>query len=158
LLRFISRSDVLLLLDIGGVYWSRKAGLIAGTIGEAIFMFGILLVRVSAFGVLGANGYQLAAALRWSVGDPRQALLRRTDAGASAPPVGRVRVQRCRAFSVATPVTISPVSLWRRICCGGLKSSPREAACDEKEPRYERGLFTGGLLNVSDSSTGLRWS
>jgi hypothetical protein len=81
-------TDVLLLLGIGGVYWSRKARLgVAGTIGAAIFVFGILLVRVSAFGVLGANGYQLAAALALVglVILSTEALLRRTDAGASAP-------------------------------------------------------------------------
>ena len=57
-------TDVLLLLGTAGIYWSRrtKTG-IAGTIGFGVFVIGILLVRASAFGVLGANGYQLAAAI-----------------------------------------------------------------------------------------------
>ena len=81
-------TDVLLLLGIGGIYWSRRATLgIAGVMGAAIFVFGILLVRASAFGMLGANGYQLAAALALVglVILSTEALLRRTDAGVSAP-------------------------------------------------------------------------
>jgi 4-amino-4-deoxy-L-arabinose transferase-like glycosyltransferase len=81
-------TDVLLLLGIAGIYWSRRATLgVAGVIGAAIFVFGILLVRLSAFGLLGTNGYQLAAALALVglVILSIEALLRRTDAGVSAP-------------------------------------------------------------------------
>lgn len=81
-------TDVLLLLGIAGIYWSRRATLgIAGVIGVAIFVFAILLVRLSAFGLLGANGYPLAAALALVglVILSSGALLRRTDAGVSAP-------------------------------------------------------------------------
>jgi hypothetical protein len=57
-------TDVLLLLGIAGLYWSRRATLgVAGVIGTAVFTAGILLVRISAFGVLGANGYQLGATI-----------------------------------------------------------------------------------------------
>jgi hypothetical protein len=57
-------TDMFLLLGIAGIYLSRRATLgIAGTLGAATFVVGILLVRVSAFGMLGANGYQLAAAI-----------------------------------------------------------------------------------------------
>jgi hypothetical protein len=81
-------TDVLLLLGIAGIYWSRRVSFgVAGVIGAAIFVFGILLVRVSAFGFLGTNGYQLAAALALVglVIVSTEALLRRTDAGVSAP-------------------------------------------------------------------------
>jgi hypothetical protein len=81
-------TDVLLLLGIAGIYWSRRATLgVAGVIGAAIFVFGILLVRLSAFGLLGTNGYQFAAALALVglVILSIEALLRRTDAGVSAP-------------------------------------------------------------------------
>ena len=56
-------TDIFLLLGMAGIYLSRKTTLgVAGTVGVAIFVVGILLVRVSAFGLLGANGYQFAAA------------------------------------------------------------------------------------------------
>jgi len=55
-------TDVFLLLGIAGIYLSRRLG-IAGVIGVLIFVGGILLVRASAFGMLGSNGYQLAAAI-----------------------------------------------------------------------------------------------
>jgi len=58
-------TDVLLLLGIAGTYLSRTLGF-AGVIGVATFVVGILLVRASAFGVLGPNGYQLAAAIALS--------------------------------------------------------------------------------------------
>ena len=57
-------TDIFLLLGIAGIYWSRRETLgAAGTIGAAIFAIGIVLVRVSAVGALGADGYQLAAAV-----------------------------------------------------------------------------------------------
>jgi hypothetical protein len=57
-------TDVLLLLGIAGIYWSRRATLgIAGVIGSAAFAIGIVLIRISAFGVLGTNEYQLGAAI-----------------------------------------------------------------------------------------------
>lgn len=57
-------TDVLLLLGIAGIYWSRRAQLaVAGTGGTMIFVIGIVLIRLAAFGVLGANGYQLGAAV-----------------------------------------------------------------------------------------------
>lgn len=57
-------TDVLLLLGILGVYWSQRSKLgFAGVIGLAIFAVGIVLIRISAFGVFGANGYQLGAAI-----------------------------------------------------------------------------------------------
>ena len=56
-------TDVFLLAGMAGIYWSRRAKIgIAGTLGAAIFVVGILLVRVAAFGVFGTNGYQLGAA------------------------------------------------------------------------------------------------
>lgn len=57
-------TDVLLLLGIAGIYWSRrdKVG-IAGVGGMAIFTIGIILIRVAAFGGLGASGYRLGAAV-----------------------------------------------------------------------------------------------
>lgn len=55
-------TDVFLLLGIAGIYLSRTLG-VAGVIGVVIFVVGILLVRASAFGMLGPNGYQLAAAI-----------------------------------------------------------------------------------------------
>ena len=58
-------TDVFLLLGIAGIYLSRRLG-VAGVIGVLIFVVGILLVRASAFGTLGANGYQLAAAIALS--------------------------------------------------------------------------------------------
>jgi len=57
-------TDIFLLLGIAGIYWSRRTTLgLAGIIGSAVFTIGILLVRVSAFGALGSNGYQLGAAI-----------------------------------------------------------------------------------------------
>lgn len=58
-------TDVFLLLGIAGIYLSRRLGIV-GVIGVLIFVVGILLVRASAFGILGANGYQLAAAIALS--------------------------------------------------------------------------------------------
>lgn len=55
-------TDVFLLLGIAGIYLSRTLG-VAGVIGVVTFVVGILLVRASAFAVLGPNGYQLAAAV-----------------------------------------------------------------------------------------------
>lgn len=57
-------TDVLLLLGIAGIVWSRRTTLgMAGVIGSATFAFGIVLIRISAFGMLGTNGYQLGAAI-----------------------------------------------------------------------------------------------
>jgi hypothetical protein len=57
-------TDVLLLLGIAGIYWSRRAQLaVAGTSGTVIFIIGIVLIRIAAFGVLGSSGYQLGAAV-----------------------------------------------------------------------------------------------
>lgn len=57
-------TDIFLLLGIAGIYLSRRSTTgMAGTIGAAIFTLGIVLVRVSAFGVLGSSGYQLGAAV-----------------------------------------------------------------------------------------------
>ena len=57
-------TDLLLLIGIAGVYWSRRAWLgIAGVVGVAIFAFGIVVIRIAAFGILGAGGYQLGAAI-----------------------------------------------------------------------------------------------
>ena len=57
-------TDVLLLLAIAGIYWSRRANLgVAGVTGTAVFAVGIVLIRISAFGIFGANGYQLGAAI-----------------------------------------------------------------------------------------------
>lgn len=55
-------TDVFLLLGIAGIYLSRRLGIV-GVIGVLIFVVAILLVRASAFGIFGANGYQLAAAI-----------------------------------------------------------------------------------------------
>lgn len=55
-------TDIFLLLGISGVYWARRTTIgIAGTIGTAIFVIGILFVRVSAFSALGENGYRLGS-------------------------------------------------------------------------------------------------
>jgi len=60
LLYFVT--DVLLLLGIAGIYWSRRTTIgIAGTIGAAIFALGIVWIRIDAF--TGANVYQLGAAV-----------------------------------------------------------------------------------------------
>ena len=57
-------TDMFLLLGMAGIYLSRRTTIgIAGTLGAAIFTLGIVLVRVSAFGVLGTNGYKLGAAV-----------------------------------------------------------------------------------------------
>jgi hypothetical protein len=72
---------------MAGIYWSRRATLgIAGVIGAAIFVVGIWLVRVSAIGMLGANGYQFAAAIALIglVILSLETLLRRSGATASA--------------------------------------------------------------------------
>src|SRR5258708_498377 len=77
----------LLLLGMDGIFWSRRATLgIAGVIGAATCVVGILFVRVSAIGMLGANGYQLAAtiALIGLVILSSETVLRRSGATASA--------------------------------------------------------------------------
>jgi hypothetical protein len=57
-------TDLLLLLGIAGIYWSQRGRLrFAGVIGASTFAFGIILIRVTAFGALGANGCQLGAAI-----------------------------------------------------------------------------------------------
>ena len=57
-------TDVLLLLGVAGIWWRRRPALgAAGHIGVGIFVVGILLIRVAAFGVLGAGGYQAGAAV-----------------------------------------------------------------------------------------------
>jgi len=62
LLYFIT--DVLLLLGIAGIYWSRRGRIgIAGIAGAAIFALGIAWIRVAAFVMPGMNGYQLGAAM-----------------------------------------------------------------------------------------------
>ena len=54
-----SATDVLLLAGIAGLWMKRRAGLgIAGTIGLAVFVAGILMIRASAF---GAGSYQTGA-------------------------------------------------------------------------------------------------
>jgi len=55
-------TDAFLLLGITGICLSRTLG-VAGVIGVVTFVVGILLVRASALGVLGSNGYQFAAAI-----------------------------------------------------------------------------------------------
>lgn len=56
--------DVLLLAGIAGVWWSRRRTLgYAAMAGLAIFVGGILTIRVAALGVLGADGYQIGAGL-----------------------------------------------------------------------------------------------
>jgi hypothetical protein len=55
-------TDILLLAGVAGLWWRRRANLgIAGTAGFAIFVIGILGVRVSALGLMGKDGYLLAA-------------------------------------------------------------------------------------------------
>lgn len=62
LLYFIT--DVLLLLGIAGIYWSRRATLgVAGIAGSVIFALGIVWIRFSAYAMPGPNGYQLGAAI-----------------------------------------------------------------------------------------------
>jgi len=57
-------TDILLLLGIFGIYWSRRATLgVAGKAGVAIFALGIVWIRITAYAVPGANGYQLGAAV-----------------------------------------------------------------------------------------------
>jgi hypothetical protein len=57
-------TDVLLLFGIAGVYWSRRTTLgIAGVAGVAVFAFGILWIRFSAFTMAGISGYRLGAAI-----------------------------------------------------------------------------------------------
>jgi hypothetical protein len=57
-------TDVLLLLGIAGIYWSRRATLgIAGVGGVAIFALGIIWIRIAAYTMPGANRYQLGAAV-----------------------------------------------------------------------------------------------
>lgn len=77
-------TDVFLLLGIAGIYLSRRLG-IAGVIGVLIFVVAILLVRASALGILGSNGYQLAAAIALSglVILSAESLLRRTGIASS---------------------------------------------------------------------------
>lgn len=53
-------TDVLLLLGIAGIWWRRRRRLgPAGHLGVLIFVMGILAIRVAAFGLLGAGGYQI---------------------------------------------------------------------------------------------------
>jgi hypothetical protein len=55
-------TDVFLLAGIAGVWWRRRPALGAVAMaGLTVFVAGILAIRVSVFGVLGANGYQLGA-------------------------------------------------------------------------------------------------
>jgi hypothetical protein len=57
-------TDVFLLAGIAGVWWRRRPALgWAAMAGLTVFVFGILAIRVSVFGALGANGYQLGATL-----------------------------------------------------------------------------------------------
>jgi len=101
-------TDVLLLLGMAGIYWSRRATLgIAGVIGAATFVVGILFVRVSAIGMLGANGYQLAAtiALIGLVILSSETVLRRSGATASAVLwLGAFVLGVIGVFGIATPV------------------------------------------------------
>jgi hypothetical protein len=86
LLYFVT--DVFLLLGIAGIYWSRRATLgIAGTVGAAIFALGIMGIRIAAYTMPGANGYQLGAAVALIGLGVLSAdeLLRRS--GALAPPI-----------------------------------------------------------------------
>ena len=55
-------TDVLLLAGIAAIWWRRRRSLgPAAHAGVAIFVLGTLLIRVAAFGVLGAAGYQIGA-------------------------------------------------------------------------------------------------
>jgi hypothetical protein len=57
-------TDVLLLLGMAGIYWSRRAMLgIAGIAGVVLFTLGIVWIRIAAFAMSGANGYPLGAAI-----------------------------------------------------------------------------------------------
>ncbi len=57
-------TDVFLLAGIAGVWWRRRPTLgWAAMAGLTLFVFGILAIRVSALGMLGASGYQLGAAV-----------------------------------------------------------------------------------------------
>jgi len=57
-------TDMLLLAGIAGVWWRRRASLgRMGAAGVAIFVAGILAIRIAAFGMFGANGYQFGATL-----------------------------------------------------------------------------------------------
>ncbi len=54
-------TDVFLLAGVAGLWWQRRGSLgVAGVSGLAVFVLGILMVRMSAFGV---GTYQLAAAI-----------------------------------------------------------------------------------------------
>jgi hypothetical protein len=80
-------TDVFLLLGMAGIYLDRRSTLgVAGVSGVATFVVGILLVRGAAFGMLGVNGYQLAAAIALIglVILSTETLLRKNDATASA--------------------------------------------------------------------------
>ena len=58
-------TDLFLLLGMAGIYLCRRTTIgVAGTLGAAIFTLGIVLVRVSAFGVLGTTVISLALRLR----------------------------------------------------------------------------------------------
>lgn len=62
LLYFVT--DAFLLAGIAGIWWQRRRTLgPAGTVGVVIFIAGTLAIRVSAFGVCGAGGYQLGATI-----------------------------------------------------------------------------------------------
>lgn len=55
-------TDTLLLAAGAGIWWWRRRTLgPAATAGIVIFVVGILTIRVAAFGVLGAAGYQVGA-------------------------------------------------------------------------------------------------
>jgi hypothetical protein len=57
-------TDVFLLAGIAGVWWRRRPMLgWAAMAGLTVFVLGILAIRVSVFGVLGAGGYQIGAAV-----------------------------------------------------------------------------------------------
>ncbi len=57
-------TDVFLLAGIFGLWRQRRAALgIAGMVGLAVFVAGILTIRISALSVLGAGGYQMGAAV-----------------------------------------------------------------------------------------------
>jgi hypothetical protein len=54
-------TDVFLLAGVAGLWWQRRGRLgVAGTSGLAVFVVGILMVRMSAFGI---GTYQLGATI-----------------------------------------------------------------------------------------------
>ena len=57
-------TDVFLLAAVAGIWWwRRQTPSPAVTAGVVIFVAGTLTIRVAAFGVLGAAGYQVGAIL-----------------------------------------------------------------------------------------------